>query len=56
MIRWEYKHDLFDSYLNEYGVDGWELVAVVVIGDSPHYYFKRPLQPTKEELGTPPRK
>ena len=48
MQKWEYKrlvgYFLTESELNEFGNEGWELIAVTYSDNSgmSHYYFKRP--------------
>ena len=49
MKKYEYKivTKLFDSSedkLNQYGLMGWELVSVNVIGFTTTFYFKREIQ------------
>jgi hypothetical protein len=46
--NWEYKHvtrgsraALDDEELNLLGREGWEMVGVVTVGRSTHFYFKR---------------
>jgi hypothetical protein len=47
--NWEYKHvtrgsrapTLDDQELNALGREGWEMVGVVTVGRTTHFYFKR---------------
>ena len=49
-VSWQYKHLLIDlqqdsipqeKFLNELGMDGWELICMVTHEGSLHVYFKR---------------
>ena len=63
MRKWEYlvKKNLDDRDLNLYGIDGWDLVAVIQVDEKdddtreqwtePVYYFKRPLEDQQLKLG-----
>ena len=48
MQKWEYMMTMFsekgltEKLLDQYGSDGWELVSVVYVEHTLHYYFKRP--------------
>ena len=46
MKQWEYKYlnlrSIEDDYLNKLGLEGWELVAAVTMGDNTvNFFFKR---------------
>jgi hypothetical protein len=45
MTKWEYQILRIQDALNinQYGDQGWELIAVVVVTGSVVYYFKRPI-------------
>jgi len=55
-MKWEYKTEAFsisekgnevgytNKFLNERGVEGWELVAAFIAGDAYCFIFKRPIQ------------
>lgn len=49
-MKWEYKETEFDDlsisfidYLNEEGLDRWELISHITIDDITYCLFKRPL-------------
>lgn len=46
MTQWEYLTSLNaeEEFLNHLGLEGWELVTVVVVYSGRMFYFKRPVQ------------
>ena len=54
-MKWEYFSwgNATDAQLNAFGLEGWELVSVVLQRDDYLYFFKRPI-PTKH-FNTEPR-
>ncbi|WP_029422398.1 hypothetical protein [Alicyclobacillus macrosporangiidus] len=42
MHRWQYRCETDPALLDRLGDEGWELVSVIVLHETPHFYFKRP--------------
>jgi hypothetical protein len=55
-MQWEYfieqkdYDDCTERELDELGVEGWELVTILVLGARLNYYFKRPLKQKEDDL------
>jgi len=50
MTRWEYAVTDNPQLLNEWGAQGWELVAVTQANGAERFYFKRPLPSLREQI------
>jgi hypothetical protein len=62
MIKWEYMivSNATQDTMQSLGEQGWEMCGIkndltngTPYNTGAHFYFKRPIPPTKEELGEP---
>ena len=56
VIQWEYLIVQQPEALPSLGLDGWELVSVVLIDNHPNHYLKRPAPDFRQRLTEDQRK
>lgn len=49
-MEWEYIIVQQPEALNDYGLEGWELVSVVQVANHLNHYFKRPAPDFRQRL------